>query len=459
MSRSYKIFIVDDESSVRTGLARALQVKSYQTITASSYLEAHTLLSSGLKFDLAIYDLYLPDGDGMELVSTMKSLKITTPIIVMSGFGNVNLAMSAAQKGALHFVTKPFDLKEFLNLIEQSVEFDDVKKENERLKSSLTHQNSLDALIGQSQEIRSVVDLSKRVADSDSTVLVRGESGTGKERIARGLHHFSKYSSEPFISLNCGAIPDDLLESELFGHIKGAFTGAINDRQGRITAAQKGTLFLDEIGDLSLKTQVKLLRVLQERVYEPLGSNESLKAEARIIAATHQDLEKKIKLGEFREDLFYRLNVIPIHIPPLRSRRTDIPILISHFIKKFNLSKKRNISGLSTEAHQLLLNYSWPGNIREMENLIERLAIIKGEGLIESTDLPERYAKQKAFTSLNADFEFTSSGIDFKQTLSDMENLLITKALNYTKGNKNQAAQLLKMNRTTLVEKIKKKGL
>ena len=299
----------------------------------------------------------------------------------------------------------------------------------------------------------------EKVADTDSTILVTGESGTGKELIAKAIHYNSNRNGKAFIPINCGAIPSELLESELFGHVKGAFTSAISNRQGRFELANKGTLFLDEIGDLSPNLQVKLLRVLQEKRFEPVGSAKTLESDVRIIAATNIDLNKAVKEGKFREDLFYRLNVIPINIPALRERKEDIPLLLQHFIDQYNNSKNIQISGVHPTALDRLINYSWPGNIRELENFVERVSILKREGQIELADLPIHFDNNLAGGRQRLPTDIPENGIDFNNAIASYENQLILNALNKTGWNRNQAALLLRLNRTTLVEKIKKKGL
>lgn len=322
-------------------------------------------------------------------------------------------------------------------------------------------------IIGQSEQMHNVFHIVEKVADSDSTVLITGESGTGKELIARALHDLSPRKKEPFIAINCGAIPTELLESELFGHVRGAFTGAISNRSGRFELADGGTIFLDEIGDLAPQLQVKLLRVLQERSFEPVGSTKSLSVNVRVIAATNKNLEELSALGTFREDLFYRLNVIPLSIPSLRERKEDIPFLLEHFIQLLNNRKKRNIQGITKEAVTHLTHYPWPGNIRELENLIERLTILKGHGFIDVADLPPRYQTlghsnpqlKQVDTQPLSQIKIPETGVDFNSLVDQFENQLLIQALEKTEWNRNQAAQLLGLNRTTLVEKIKKKGL
>jgi len=319
--------------------------------------------------------------------------------------------------------------------------------------------------VGNSAVMMKVFQLIEKVADTDSTVLILGESGTGKELVARSLHQKSNRRVKPFVPVNCGAIPSELLESELFGHVKGAYTGAHQARLGRFTMAHQGTLFLDEIGTMPSGLQVKLLRALQEKEFEPVGSTRSIRSDCRVVAATNIDLEQEVAKGSFREDLYYRLNVIPVHLPSLRERREDIPLLINHFLGRFNEKKNSKIEGFSREALEILFAYNWPGNVRELENICQRLCILKGQGQIGVEDLPEKIRQPRTLSQGRNPWDFLASegfpeeGMDLENLVIQFENNLIMKALERTRWNKNKAAQLLKMNRTTLVEKIKKRGL
>lgn len=462
--QAQRILIVDDESSLRTALFRVLDRQGFQVITANCKREAEALAANGSQtIDLAIVDLRLPDGDGLELMQHLKVAHPNIQVIVMTGHGTIELAIRATQNGAFHFVTKPFNMEELLSIVSRALSHKTLQQENHQLRSALHKKYRFDNIIGSSEEIRKVLGMVERVADSDSTVLVTGESGTGKELIAKAIHYNSPRATKPFVPINCGAIPAELLESELFGHVKGAFTGAIANRVGRFEMASGGTLFLDEIGELSLNLQVKLLRVLQERRFEPVGSAKTQEADVRIIAATNVDLAKAVKAGQFREDLYYRLNVIPIAIPSLKDRKSDIPLLLHHFVQHFNSSKNRGLTGFSPDALEALYHYPWPGNIRELENLVERLAILKGSGLVEVADLPEHYRASRVESLFGGDglgaIDIPETGVDFNTAVDNYENLLILQALEKTGWNRNQAAALLKLNRTTLVEKIKKKGL
>ncbi len=458
--KSSRILIVEDESSLRTALFRILDRKGYSVITANRIEEAKVVIQGDSQIDLALIDLNLPDGDGLEFMDTLKKQHSNCEVIILTGHGSIESAVSATQKGAFHFVTKPFGIEELMSLVEKAMAHKKLAQENQQLKSALKTKHKFDQIVGTSEEIRHVLDLVERVADTDSTILVTGESGTGKELIARAIHFSSSRSAGPFIPINCGAIPSELLESELFGHVKGAFTGAISNRVGRFEMADGGTLFLDEIGDLEPALQVKILRALQERCFEPVGSTKTVHVNVRVITATNIDLEKAVQLGRFREDLYYRLNVIPIQIPALRERKSDIPLLLSHFMELYGRAKGRNLTGFSHDALDCLTHYPWPGNIRELENLVERLTILKGQGQVEVIDLPLKYRAQ-ATVSMGATtaLDIPEDGMDFNSAVDAYENSLILKALEKTGWNRNQAAALLRLNRTTLVEKIKKKGL
>lgn len=452
------ILLVEDESSVRSVLFRKLSAQGHHVVTSSFFQEAKSFILSSLKIDLAIVDLKLPDGNGLDLMPVIQKQNPNAEIIVLTGFGTIELAVNASKQGAFHFVTKPFELQPFLNLVERALTHKALLAENKTLKSHLKVAGMERSIVGKSLELTNIIKLAKRVSDSDSTVLIFGESGTGKELIARMVHQNSSRSNGPFIAVNCGALSEDLLESELFGHKKGSFTGAVDDRKGRFCLAENGTLFLDEVGDMSPKLQVKLLRVLQEKTYEPVGGQTSVSTNTRILAATHKNLEKMIKSGEFREDLYYRLNVIPLSMPALRERKSDIPVLVHHFINKFNTEKRRSIEGVSREAFECLMTHNWPGNIRELENLMERMTIIKSTGIIDVNDLPKQYSRNKAVDN-SREISFPEGGVDFNSLVNEFENQIILQALNRTGWNKNQAALLLRLNRTTLIEKIKKKGL
>lgn len=457
--KSQRILVLDDESTLRTALFRLLDRKGYTVVTAQKIEEAKSFCAADKPFDLAIVDVNLPDGDGLDFMSHLKNINPETEVIILTGFGSIESAVTATQKGAFHFLTKPFSLEELVSVCEKALSHKKLQVENLKLRQELNHKYGFNQIVGESEAIKNCLSLVERVAQTESTVLITGESGTGKELIAKAIHYNSDRAKGPFIAINCGAIPSELLESELFGHVKGAFTGAVANRMGRFEAAEDGTIFLDEIGDLEPSLQVKLLRALQEKTFELVGSTKTVNMNVRVIAATHVDLETAVEDGRFREDLYYRLNVIPIHIPALRERRTDIPLLLNHFLNVFNRNKTKVITGFSEDAMKNLCNYAWPGNIRELENLIERLSILKGTGEVTTQDLPAKYRSTAACFAETGMVDLPDAGLDFNSAVDQFENALILKALEKTNWNKNQAAQLLRLNRTTLVEKMKKKGL
>lgn len=459
------ILVIDDEVSIRKALSKALERENYKVTAVKSFSEAKAV-SRDQKYDLVIVDLCLPDGDGLNLISDLKQQYENLVSILITGNATVESAIEATKKGVFYYVTKPFNMNEVIALVHKALEHLTLGNENQQLRKELNKKGAFDNFIGDSEPMVKLFRLIERVADTDSTVLISGESGTGKELVARSLHYKSSRSVKEFVPVNCGAIPAGLLESELFGHVKGAFTGASSNRMGRFQMAHDGTLFLDEIGEMPPDLQVKLLRVLQTKQFEPVGSVKSIRTDARIIAATNVDLEQAVIDKRFREDLFYRLNVIPIHIPALRDRRGDIPLLIHHFLIQYNNEKKCDVVIRDEQTMSLLMNYDWPGNVRELENLIQRLVILKQVGEVLINDLPEKICKgsgelisyNEPGNSINS-FALPEDGINFKDIVTAFEDHLLKQALQRTSGNKNKASELLQMNRTTLVEKLKKRNL
>ena len=456
MDQMKKVLIIDDEISMRRALQNAFEKNNYQVTAVSSKKELQQL-SGEAKFDLALVDMILPDGNGIDLIPLLQKKYAGIQINILTGHGSIDSAIEAMKKGAFHFFTKPFDINEVLNICQKALNQAGLEKENKQLRDCIKKQYSFEHIIGQSEPMVHLLKAVKKVAQSNATALIQGESGTGKELVAKAIHFNSPRSKKPFIAVHCGAIPHDLLESELFGHMQGAFTGAIKDREGRFQAAHGGTIFLDEISTMPVSLQVKLLRVLQERQFEPVGSAKVIDCDVRVIAATNSDLAQDVKDNKFREDLFYRLNVIPINVPPLRERAEDIPLLLKTFIHQINQKNNYQISKVSSQVVQALLSYLWPGNIRELENLVERLCVMKEEGIIEWEDLPPPY--KKITTPALKDFHIPDTGIDFKSTITHFEDNLIVNALKKTQGNRSQAAHLLKMKRTTLIEKLRKKNI
>jgi DNA-binding NtrC family response regulator len=412
------------------------------------------------RVDLVLADIRMPGINGLELVRQIHDFAPDLPCIVVTGYGSPEQSVEALRAGAFWYLEKPFDqghLDVVRRLVEQAIEVGRLRAENRILQHQLRAKYRFENVVGDSSALRGVLDVVSKVADTDSTVLITGESGTGKELIARAVHFNSRRAERMFVTVNCGAIPEQLLESELFGHVRGAFTNAVSHREGRFTLAANGTIFLDEIGDMSPNLQVKLLRVLQDRTFEPVGSSKTVTSDVRVIAATNQNLEEAIAERRFREDLFFRLNVIPIEVPPLRTRREDIPILASHFLEVANQARDTVVEGISDEAMELLCAHSWPGNVRELENLMERLVVLCSGPEILASDLPSAIQDAKPQT-LHVP-QVPASGISFRNVVDDFEANLILQALEQTQWNKNRAAQLLGLNRTTLLEKIKKKGL
>ncbi len=455
---SAKILLVEDEQDVRETIKLQLEDEGHEVTEAESGSQALPLVES-LPFDVVLTDVMLPDINGIELVERINQLPTRPVTIVMTGYGSVEMAVNAIKAGAFDFLSKPFSVDVLSATMASALRVKSLQDENTELKKTVKGQFSLGKLVSSSQVMKEVFQLISCVADTDSTVLILGESGTGKELIAQTIHSNSTRRQGNLIPVNCGAIPEALLESELFGHEKGAFTGAVASRVGRFELATGGTIFLDEIGDLSPPLQVKLLRVLQERTFERVGGTRTYKSDARVIAATNQDLESLVAAKQFREDLFYRLNVVPVLVPPLRQRVEDIPLLLQHFIAMFNERRQAEITGVSDEAMALLCEYPWPGNVREIGNIVERIAILKRRGLLEPADLPEKIRRLPSDQLPTVPAAIPIGGLDLSRAVEEFENRLILEALERTNWVKSKAARLLQINRTTLIEKLKKKSL
>jgi len=397
--------------------------------------------------------------NGMDLLRMAHEQKPTMSVLIMTAFGSVDTAVEALKMGAFDYVTKPLKVDELLITIQRALEYHRTMEENVDLKTQLVAKYKFENIIGISFPMQKVFEMIEKVADTNATVLVTGESGVGKELVARAIHYNSSKRDNPLVVVNCGAIPETLLESELFGYEKGAFTGAVNTRFGRFELAHGGSIFLDEIGDMSFNLQVKLLRVLQEKAFERIGGSKTIKVDVRIIAATNRVLDDLVKQGKFREDLYYRLNVVPIKIPPLRKRRQDIPLLLNYFLERSNKLNMANIEGFTEEAMRALIDYDYRGNVRELQNIVERVVVLKKNGHIDIEDLPEKlYSGERAHHEeeevMPLDME---RGYD--TLVSEFEKSLITQALGETQGVKSKAAQVLNINRTTLIEKMKRLGL
>lgn len=455
----HRVLVIDDEESIRDLLKDFLENRGLEVVTASNGETGLSLLKED-KFDLFLLDLMMPGISGLDVLREITAEKIEIPSIVITAHATVQTAVEAMKLGAFDYITKPFNLEELFIAIQRALDVSKLQKENFRLKKELKRKFGYKKIIGNSTQIQDVIKFIGKIADTDSTILITGESGTGKELVAQTIHYHSSRSRKPIVPLNCAAIPKDILESELFGHEKGAFTGAVSTRIGRFEMSHNGTLFLDEIGELAPALQVKLLRVLQEKEFERVGGIKTIKVDVRIIAATNRDLEKAVSEGRFREDLFYRLNVIPMHLPPLRKMRDDIPLLLEHFINDISKRKKKDVLNISKDAVNCLVNYRWPGNVRELENLTERMIILNDTGEITVDDLPDRLKeKQQVQRGRPKTQDLSTEGIDLNHMLDEIENNMIVQALELSKGIKSKAATLLGLNRTTLIEKLKKKSI
>lgn len=443
-----KILIVDDEQSMCEFMEIMLTKEGYEVETAASGDEAvkKTVSSS---YDLVIADLMMPHMTGLELLKEIKGRRPDQDLIVMTAFASVDTAIEAMKQGALDYITKPFRVDEIKLVIEKSVSRKRLKRENENLKGQLKNNFSLENFIGQSEEIIELKKLAQRVSTTDSTVLIRGESGTGKDLIARAIHSSSDRATGPFITINCAALPETLLESELFGYKKGSFTGAIKDKDGLFKVADGGTLFLDEIGNTSLTIQMKLLRVLEDKAITALGDTKRLEVDVRLIAATNADLEEEVKASRFRSDLFYRLNVIPIYIPALRERVDDIPLLVNYFVAKYCERNGIPHKVTSPGAMKALNDYGWPGNVRELENCIERAVLLSHNDIIDTPDFPSKVIENKPTSVVSNE----SPG---NPTLESIEKAYIYYIMNQVEGKKSKAAQMLGIDSSTLYRKLER---
>jgi DNA-binding NtrC family response regulator len=448
------LLFVDDEPTLRSLMAERLTDHGFEVTEAESGERAVELLEQ-FAFDVVITDLRLPGIDGTRVIEAARERYPGIVAIVITGYGTVKDAVDAIKRGASDFVAKPFQFDELTHVLQKAMEQRRLTSENAYLRSQLEQRYQFGGILGRSRPMQAMFQLLETVAPSNSTILVTGETGTGKEVVARAIHHNSPRRSNRFVALNCSAIPETLLEAELFGHVKGAFTGAVGARQGRFEQAHKGTLFLDEVGTMSTALQSKLLRALQEREFERVGDNTTVKVDVRVIAATNSDLARMVADGSFREDLFYRLNVIPIQLPPLRDRREDIPLLVKHFLEKFSPETTVNVS---QGAMRALMAYAWPGNVRQLENAVERsVALSAGKAEIDAPDLPPEVQSMPPPLSPPS-LDFPDEGLDLGAYLASIERDLIQRSLERTGGNRNRAAELLRIKRTTLVEKLKRMG-
>ena len=439
----FTILVIDDEKNIREGLSMALEDEGYEVITAEDGKKG---LEKALyeSVDLIITDLRMPLVSGEEILKKVVTELPSIPVIVLTGHGTVELAVEAMRIGAYDFLTKPLDLDRLFRLVKRALENRALVLEKKELEERLEKSTSIENIIGNSSAIRKVFDEIKKVAPTKATVLITGESGVGKELVANAIHNFSQRRNKPFIKVHCAALAESLLESELFGHEKGAFTGAIERKRGRFELSNKGSIFLDEIGEINQNIQVKLLRVLQEKQIERVGSSEPIDVDTRVIAATNKDLEKEMKEGRFREDLYYRLNVVHIFIPPLRERREDIPLLVDHFVKEFEAENGKVISSIEPKARNAIYNYDWPGNIRQLRNCIESAVVMTSDNILHFEDLP---FKEKG--------ESEVIKIPIGSTMENAEKEIIIKTLNHENNNKKRASDILGIGRKTLYRKLK----
>ncbi len=449
-----RILVIDDDPVILKVISDILKTSDHEVATAPDGKAGIRELESD-HYDLAITDLMMPEAGGMDVLDVVLTNSPKTTCIIMTGYGTIKSSVEAIKKGAFDYITKPVTASELLVVVEKALKFRSLEEENTRLKKELRRKYRYDNIIGTSDAIKKIYELIEKVADTDGTILISGPTGTGKELISKAIHYNSGRDDKPLVVINCGAIPEELLESELFGHEKGAFTGAHKTRIGRFEMANGGTVFLDEIGEMSPALQVKLLRVLQERRFERVGGTRSVHVDVRIIAATNRNLTTAINNGTFREDLYYRLNVIPIKLPSLARRKSDIPLLADFFLKKRQHGKKEKIKEFSPAAMDALMKYDWPGNVRELENVITRITILCDNQTVGFYDLPE-YLQEGSVLNQHGQEELLGKGRTLSEAVRDFEKRLILEALEKSDGVKAKAAKLLNIKRTTLVEKIKK---
>ena len=450
MTNRFHILVVDDEPAQREMISGFLKKQAFDVVVAENGAKALELFRHD-SIDLILTDQRMPHLSGLDLLQAVRAINPETPVILMTAFGSIEAAVSAIQGGATDYLTKPLNLDELLYRIRQVSDRYRIIAENRELREALGERHRIEGIIGESGQMLEVLSLVRRVAPSEATVLIRGESGTGKELIAKAIHFASSRASGPLVKVNCAALPETLLESELFGHEKGAFTGALTSRQGRFELADGGTIFLDEIGDLPLHLQAKLLRVLQEREYEKVGSSRPVGVNVRILAASHRPLEALLKAGQLREDLYYRLNVVPIFLPPLRERRSDLSLLIEHFLRRFAEKNGKTIRGLTPEGRDILLRYDYPGNVRELENIIERAVVLTRDDVIASGDLPLTVQEPEMGADRDPQTNLTAA-------VEALERRMIRDALAKSDGVQTRAAELLGMGERALRYKLIKYG-
>jgi two-component system response regulator AtoC len=453
------VLVVDDDRSLRSSLLLNLEAAGYLVQASATGAEALDLIGHR-SFDIVLCDLKLPDMDGLSLTKRSKELAPETVVILMTGYGSFDLAIEALKAGAYDYLSKPFDIEELLLTLRKIEERENLKAQVSELRSEITQQYSFANFISQSPEMKRIFDTVKRLANFNTTILITGESGTGKELLARAIHHNSPRRGKPFVAINCGAIPANLVESELFGHRRGSFTDAIRDKKGLFEEATGGTIFLDEVGELPLHLQVKLLRVLQEQQIRRVGDEQTINVDVRVVAATLRDLESDVKTGRFRDDLFYRLNVVSIRIPALRDRPEDIPILVEHFLSKLGRKLGLGIREVENDALRYLMRYHWRGNVRELENCIERAMVLADGSVIDCGALPEHVKGNPGDSAMSgAKVTAEPESLSIKERTRSLEVELIQKALQKTSGNRTHAAKILEISHRALLYKLKEYGL
>ena len=450
-----KILVADDEQSMREFLEIMFKREGYHVSLAPNGEEVLKLAEKEI-FDLVLLDIRMPRLDGISVLKKLKAISPETIVIMITAYASADTAIKAMKEGAYDYITKPFKVEEIKLIIKNALEKKNLQQENILLKQVVRDRYHFDNIIGQSSKMLALYDLLEKVAPTKTNILITGESGTGKELVAKAIHYNSPRKDKPFVTLNCGAIPELLIESELFGHMKGAFTDAIATKKGLFELADEGTIFLDEISELPFLMQVKLLRVLQDKEFKRVGGTEDIRVDVRIISATNKDLEEGVREKRFREDLFYRLNVIQIKIPPLREKREDIPLLTTHFLKKYSEELNKNMSTISPEALRILLNYDYPGNVRELQNIIERAVALESTQELTAQNLSSYLDEQLPLKKRPLDLEIPNEGIDLEKVVEDLERTLLLKALEKTKGIKKKAADLLHINFRSMRYRLEK---
>jgi two-component system response regulator AtoC len=449
-----RVLLVDDEENLRLALKTYLRKQGFDVVASASVDDALAQCEREA-FDFVVTDVRMPGRTGLELLGELRAKHPATTVVVMSAYGSVDQALEAIRAGAYDYVAKPFKPEELGFVLRKAEEREALRRENRELRAALVREHQFEELLGRSEPMKLVFSTVAKVAPYKTTVLITGESGTGKELVARAIHRRSPRATKAFVTINCGAIPETLLESELFGHKRGAFTDAHHDKKGLFEEADGATLFLDEVGELPMSLQVKLLRVLQEGTFRRLGETQDRRCDVRVVAATLRDLQADVKGGRFREDLFYRLHVLTVAIPPLRARREDIPLLVDHFVQRYNQKLGTKVTGLDPQASKLVYDYRWPGNVRELENTIERAMVLADAPVLRAIDLPERLREPQDPVAA----ELAKGDLSVKRTTRVIEEVLIRRALEKTKGNRTRAAELLEISHRALLYKIKEYGI